>query len=145
MKKYVLTFLFTPDYKNVWLIEKNRPDWQKGCLNGIGGKMEEGEFPFTSAIREMKEESGLDISKENMSYLGEVYRMNNLDNDFMIHVFAGVTDKELKTIEEEEIKLVPINEVKNYKYVDNVPMLIESCLFLLTNDSTFGSMKMQYN
>ena len=40
MKKYVLTFLFTSDYKNVWLIEKNRPNWQKGSLNGIGGKIE---------------------------------------------------------------------------------------------------------
>jgi 8-oxo-dGTP diphosphatase len=145
MKKYVLTFLFTPDYKDVWLIEKQKPEWQKGSLNGIGGKMEEGEFPFTSAIREVKEESGLDISRENIEYLGEMYRINNNEHDFIIHIFTGTTDKELETVEEEEIKKIPVSDVKNYKHIDNVPMLIESCLFLLTNKSTFGSMKIKYD
>jgi hypothetical protein len=26
----------------VVLIEKQKPDWQKGCLNAVGGKVEDG-------------------------------------------------------------------------------------------------------
>ncbi len=44
-KHYVVTFLFTPDLQKVWLIEKQKPEWQKGCLNGIGGKIEDYEAP----------------------------------------------------------------------------------------------------
>ena len=39
-KYYVLGFLFSPDCKRVALIIKNRPDWQAGFLNGIGGKID---------------------------------------------------------------------------------------------------------
>jgi len=38
--KYVCGFLFDMAFKHVALINKVRPDWQKGKLNGIGGKVE---------------------------------------------------------------------------------------------------------
>src|ERR1035437_2138595 len=59
MQEYVAGFLF--DGSIVWLIRKNKPDWQKGKLNGIGGKIEEGELPFDAMRREFKEEAKLDI------------------------------------------------------------------------------------
>lgn len=44
MQEYVLGFAFTPkDLKGnqkVVLIEKLKPEWQKGKFNGIGGKLE---------------------------------------------------------------------------------------------------------
>lgn len=40
------------------LILKERPAWQKGRLNLPGGKMEAGETPVETAIRELKEETG---------------------------------------------------------------------------------------
>lgn len=44
---YVAGFLFgpMPRHNYVALIRKNKPDWQKGKLNGIGGKVEAGETP----------------------------------------------------------------------------------------------------
>jgi 8-oxo-dGTP pyrophosphatase MutT (NUDIX family) len=42
----------------VLLVQKNKPEWQKGYLNLIGGVVEPGETPFNAAIRELKEESG---------------------------------------------------------------------------------------
>ena len=39
--KYVTGFLFSPDKKSVVLINKNRPAFQVGKLNGVGGKIEE--------------------------------------------------------------------------------------------------------
>lgn len=61
MKKYVAGFLFSPDFENVVLIEKNKPAWQKGKYNGIGGKIEEGETPGEAMRREFEEEAGLSI------------------------------------------------------------------------------------
>ena len=35
--KYSVGFLFNPDETKVVLIKKNRHDWEKGLLNGVGG------------------------------------------------------------------------------------------------------------
>lgn len=58
-KRYVVGFLFTEDYSSVLLVEKNRPEWQKGRLNGIGGHIEIGEVPDQAIAREFQEETGL--------------------------------------------------------------------------------------
>lgn len=61
MTNYVAGFLFSPDLYNVVLIEKEKPAWQKGKYNGIGGKIEEGESALEAMIREFQEEAGLKI------------------------------------------------------------------------------------
>jgi 8-oxo-dGTP pyrophosphatase MutT (NUDIX family) len=61
-KKYVVIHaydLLHPD--RVLLVEKDRPAWQKGCLNLLGGKVEQGEEAIDTTIRELKEESGLKV------------------------------------------------------------------------------------
>jgi len=44
-KTYVAGFMFSPDLENVVLIEKQKPEWQKGKYNAVGGKIEDGETP----------------------------------------------------------------------------------------------------
>ena len=63
MKKYyVCGFLFSEDYSRIVLIKKNKPDWQKNLLNGIGGKIELIDGGSLDAqIREFKEEAGVEI------------------------------------------------------------------------------------
>ena len=56
---FVVGFLFD-DKGNVALIRKNRPAWQSGRLNGIGGQIEPGETPLEAMRREFKEEAGCD-------------------------------------------------------------------------------------
>jgi hypothetical protein len=51
MTKYVVGLAFD-DEGRVALIEKNRPAWQRGLLNGIGGKIEGDEMPVETMIRE---------------------------------------------------------------------------------------------
>ena len=58
-KQYVLGFLFTPYGNSVLLIGKNRPESQRGLLNGIGGKVEAGETPDAAMKREAFEEAGI--------------------------------------------------------------------------------------
>jgi 8-oxo-dGTP diphosphatase len=43
----------------VILIRKNRPDFQKGKWNGIGGKLEANESPLDAMVREFREETGI--------------------------------------------------------------------------------------
>ena len=54
---YVLGFAISGS--RVVLIRKNRPAWQKGRLNGVGGKIEEGEDPLDAMHREFHEETGV--------------------------------------------------------------------------------------
>ena len=45
--------------ERVILIRKERPVWQKGKLNGVGGKIEKGEFSEQAMSREFQEEAGV--------------------------------------------------------------------------------------
>src|SRR4051812_29135338 len=59
---YVAGFLFRKSGCEVALIRKNKPDWQKGFWNGIGGKVEPGETAYQAMRREFREEAGADIN-----------------------------------------------------------------------------------
>lgn len=59
---YVCGLVYGPD-NTVVLIKKNRPDWQKGYLNGVGGKVEVNETPLDAMVREFNEECGVVIKE----------------------------------------------------------------------------------
>ena len=61
MTHYCLGFVTDPTGQNVLLIEKRRPSWQAGRLNGIGGKLEGDEDGLAAMRRECSEETGLAI------------------------------------------------------------------------------------
>src|SRR5258706_13272255 len=58
--EYVCGFAFKQFRQGpqVVLIRKNKPDWQRGKLNGVGGKVEPGEIPSEAMVREFAEETG---------------------------------------------------------------------------------------
>ena len=60
---YVLGFAFTTDGR-VALIQKKRPAWQAGRLNGIGGKVEGTEHSAAAMVREFREETGVDTPEK---------------------------------------------------------------------------------
>jgi 8-oxo-dGTP diphosphatase len=62
---YVVGFMFNPVENAVLLLRKNRPTWQIGKLNGIGGRVEDGETPQQAMRRECVEEVGLDVDSWN--------------------------------------------------------------------------------
>lgn len=70
MIEYVLGFAFYKD--KVILIKKNRPEFQKDKLNGIGGKIEKNEDAIGAMVREFKEETGITTSIRNWNPLGRL-------------------------------------------------------------------------
>jgi 8-oxo-dGTP diphosphatase len=62
---YVVGFMFNPAENAVLLLRKNRPTWQVGKLNGIGGRVEDSETPQQAMRRECVEEVGLDVDSWN--------------------------------------------------------------------------------
>lgn len=49
---------FYGNKNNVLLVRKNKPEWQAGLWNGIGGKIDKDEAPLSAMVREWKEEVG---------------------------------------------------------------------------------------
>lgn len=54
---------------SVLLVEKDKPEWQKGRFNLPGGKIEEGESPEQAALREIFEEAGPIVTSSAMPVL----------------------------------------------------------------------------
>ncbi len=116
MWKFVMGFLFDGQ-GNVALIEKNRPDWQKGCLNGIGGQIEKGEKPLQAMVREFEEEAGPEITWRQFCTLkGDGYRL---------YCFTSKDKAEISTKTDEKVGWyavanLPANLVANSRWL--IPM-----------------------
>jgi 8-oxo-dGTP diphosphatase len=64
LTSYVVGFMIRPSTEQVLLIEKNRPTFQKGKWNGVGGKIEQHELPLQAMLREFYEETGVPTHAE---------------------------------------------------------------------------------
>ncbi|MBA3603796.1 MAG: NUDIX domain-containing protein [Parachlamydiaceae bacterium] len=60
---------------------------QKGTNGVFLGKVEKNETPLQAVIREIKEETGFDISKQKIETLKPVYIEYNEKNHFVYHAF----------------------------------------------------------
>lgn len=63
MQRYVAGFMFDEAGEEALLVRKNKPEWQRGLYNGVGGKIEAGELPIQAMIREFEEEACIKTDK----------------------------------------------------------------------------------
>lgn len=86
MQKYVLVIPFSHDFERVALVEKlgRGPSFVAGRANYPGGKQEPGESPEHAALRELQEETGLQVTLENLKPIAFYSRKD----DFELMVFA---------------------------------------------------------
>jgi 8-oxo-dGTP diphosphatase len=83
------------------LVLKDRPLWQKGRLNLVGGKVEKGETPVQTAIRELHEETGMIGDRIIPDLCGAIK-----GDDFVVWCFVvDVSDKTIKPRKEETEKV----------------------------------------
>lgn len=125
MVEYVAGFLFSECQKYVAMVRKNKPEWQKGKLNGIGGKIEAGETPHEAMVREFREETGILIPAwDNTAIINgngwTVYFFHQFDNNIW-----GTS-----TIEDEEIVIHHVDDILlgTVDYIKNIPVLLTLAL-----------------
>lgn len=114
MNKYVVGYLFNKK-DEVCLIEKNRPDWQKGRMNGVGGHIEDDETPEQAMIREFKEEAGATVKWREFCFLhGPTYEL---------YCFTSRDDVKVDTMTDEVISWYHIDKLPE-KILPNLKWMI---------------------
>lgn len=125
MKKYVAGFMFSPDRKRVLLIEKNRPDFQKGKLNGIGGKVEKDESFSCAMVREFREETGVDTTHYEWTPLARLS-----GNEWEVGFYYMFSDKYklAASTTDEKVYCVSVNSLRYKNIMPNLSVLIPLAL-----------------
>lgn len=143
VKTYVLGFCFSRDRSSVALVIKNRPDWQAGKVNGIGGKVElqdttdisshfsflPGKQFYQAMFREFKEEAGIEVLNWDL-FATMTFNDDILGGKAIVKCFRAFTDDVYfaNTQESEQIVIVRLEDLNSYPLLMNVPMLIEMAL-----------------
>jgi len=137
---YVLGLLFRGCYSGVVLIEKTKPQWQAGLLNGIGGKVEPGENARAAMVREFKEETGVDTS--NLQWI-PFCEMSG--EKFVVECFTSIdtASYECAMTKEEEriIKLNPIDFPCGFKCVPHLQWLLRMAMDVHTGNQFFATVR----
>jgi 8-oxo-dGTP diphosphatase len=124
MKSYVVGFIFSKDGLSTALIRKNRPAWQRGRLNGVGGHIEPGERVVTAMRRECEEETGVTIPEEAWDEIAVVY-----GDDFQIFYFRTFVEiatlLQMKSQTDEEVEIMSPN-------VSNLSMIVPNVRWMLS-------------
>lgn len=127
MKKYTVGFIFTPDYSQVLLVHKNRPEWQKGLLNGVGGKIEDGEASVDCMVREMREETKLETKAADWYFYARIETVARCV-DFYVTTYPGpISDAITATDEPIEwfsVSALPANVIFNLNWL--IPLAIDA-------------------
>jgi 8-oxo-dGTP diphosphatase len=140
---YVLGFAFNREKTKVLLIKKNRPTWQAGLFNGIGGKIEVFDvFPIKAMIREFIEETGLSTTTDQWNQYATLGSPN-----FQVTCYWSILDNinDYKSITDEEVLLVDIQDLFNVQFkncLDNllwlIPMALERNIEQLNSANTYS-------
>ncbi|MBC7982112.1 NUDIX domain-containing protein [Candidatus Parcubacteria bacterium] len=143
MKKYTVGFIFSQSMDKVLLIRKLVPAWQAGMINGLGGKIEEGEDHIDCIAREIKEECGLITEKEGWNFIASTHSPE-WQVDFFGYVYKGNMN-DAKSLEQEQVEWfdvynLPRNLVHNLTWL--IPMSVDK---IKNTDFTFNTVDVIYN
>ena len=131
-----LVYLFKDEQCLMLYRNKKENDLHQSKWNGIGGKIEAGESPSECAIREVREESGLEVNSLNFAGHITFPAFDKEENDWSVFIFSSddfsgkLTDTpdegELHWINKEDILQLTLWEGDRYF----LPLLLSKKLFL---------------
>ncbi len=134
-KSYVVGFLFDETLRKICLIKKNRPAWQAGRLNGVGGHIENGEEPLVAMQREFEEEAGILIP--HWFKFGYIF-----GSTYELHLFIALKpiDCNPRSMTDEEIGWydidnLPTNIISNLKWIIPLALYEEKCFVTVEHES----------
>lgn len=148
LHNYVVGIAVDPDRTHGLFVLKNRPTWQAGFFNGVGGKIEVDESPAEAMVREFFEETKIrtdftdDEDEPTWRYVGRRFREAQepfQDGSYELHVFvielplevmkkADATSQKLwkKNKNHEQIHCLPLNlEILRRKGVPGLATLTD--------------------
>ena len=124
----VFVFIFNKEFSKILLIRRNAEKRKKyGFSWGTpGGKLELGEYSIDGAVREIGEETGINLDKKSVKLL-EMIELPNFTND--VHGFAfkygAIADEKVKVRlnkESDGHKWFSINNLPEDRIIhDNIP------------------------
>lgn len=98
-----------------------------GQWNGIGGHVESGEGIRDAAVRELREETGLEV--DELVLRGVVHETGLLGRAHVLFVFRGhAVSRELHSPEGLELRWQPISELSSLRLVHDVAVLLPRAL-----------------
>lgn len=95
MEETVLAYIFNDDEVLMLFRNKKKNDINKGKWMGVGGHIEKGETPEQALIREIKEETNLDVI--SYKFRGTLLFINN---EYQEKIYLYTVDKYLGNIKE---------------------------------------------
>lgn len=124
MCKYVVGLLFSEDKSKIVLIRKNRPEWQVGLYNGVGGKVEENESEQEAMVREFFEET------DSIYYDWNLFSIITNDNGDEVYFYwkTSCSYDDVQTKTDEPVSVHEIENVFNLPLVHNLQWIIKMAL-----------------
>lgn len=124
---YVVGFMFDSRAKYVVLIRKEKPAWQQGLYNGVGGKIEASESGHEAMAREFEEETGLKTYESNWRKYGKMTGV-----DWECELFYVVDDRltNVHTTTAEQVSVVKVDDIMDGQIatISNLPWLISMAI-----------------
>jgi 8-oxo-dGTP diphosphatase len=122
MQEYVLGFAYDTDNRQVLLINKTKPVWQAGKLNGVGGKIERGESGHVAMVREFREETGVPTWQTDW----KLFCRLSVGDDAVVYCFSTTAHivRNAKQIEEERPEWVSYSRPLPDRCLPNLHWLI---------------------
>lgn len=135
MKKFVVGFLIDENNELLTIL-KNRPEWQAGQFNGIGGHIEEGEAPLDAMIRELKEETN--VTFKDWEFIGTLKGV-----DYILYIYGGFYPEAFQgemTMTDEVVSKIPFNDLNDFPLLPSARWMIA-----MLNDPNARNLTIQYN
>lgn len=121
---YVLGFAFDLTQTLVVLTRKNKPAWQAGLLNGVGGKIEPGESGRQAMVREFQEETGAETNETDWDHFctlnGEEFRV------YCYKMESPDVCATVDTRESEQVEVRSVSGLLREEGVSNLRWLLEA-------------------
>ena len=113
---FVIAYMKTGE--KTLMIKRRKSDDQYGRWNGLGGKVEDNESPQEAMVREVKEESGLDVIKTRFGGVVTIAARGKIGTAVMfvfeVEKFAGniceSSEGKLAWIDDEKLRDLNLNE-----------------------------------
>ena len=119
---YVAGFYFSECGRRVALIRKLNSEWQRGKLNGIGGKVEPGESPYVAMVREFEEETGARVESWRL------FCTATTEEDQLYFFTASGDLTALYSAETEEVVTAAVEDIPTLDTIPNLRWLVPLAL-----------------